>query len=59
MEKKSRCTLKALYSDIGGQFTSKEFDDFCEENDIHRELITPRTPDQNGVAEQKIEQWLK
>ena len=45
--------LKALCSDRGGEFTSKEFDAFYEENGIHREFSAPRTPDQNGVAEQK------
>jgi len=47
VEKQSGCSLKALHSDRGGEFTSKEFDDFCEKNGIHRELSAPRTPEKN------------
>lgn len=40
-------------TDRGGEFTSKEFNVFCEENGIRRDLSAPRTPQQNGVAERK------
>lgn len=45
--------LKALRTDRGGEFLSNEFIVFCDENEIHRQLTTPYTPHQNGVAEQK------
>ena len=35
----------------GGEFTSDEFFDFCEEHGIRREFSTARTPQQNGVVE--------
>ncbi|KAL4318116.1 hypothetical protein GQ457_18G020990 [Hibiscus cannabinus] len=52
-EKQSEKPVKALRTDKGGEFTSKDFWMFCEENGIHRELTTPYTPEQNGVAERK------
>ena len=39
--------------DRGGEFTSKEFQEFCETNGIRRFLTVPRSPQQNGVAEKK------
>lgn len=53
MEKQSRCHIKTLRTDRGGEYLSKEFNTFCEDNGIHRELTTPYTPQQNGVAERK------
>jgi len=43
--------IKCLRSDRGGEFTSNEFFDFCEEHGIRREFSTARTPQQNGVVE--------
>ena len=37
----------------GGEYTSKEFESFCKEEGIKRELTTPYNPQQNGVAERK------
>ncbi|KAA0059765.1 integrase [Cucumis melo var. makuwa] len=45
--------IKSLRSDRGGEFLSKNFNHFCKEHGIHRELTTPYTPEQNGVAERK------
>jgi transposase InsO family protein len=42
-----------LRSDNGGEYTSKDFSDFCKEAGIKRELIVPYNPQQNGVAERK------
>ncbi|RDY00253.1 hypothetical protein CR513_16593, partial [Mucuna pruriens] len=51
--KESGYVIKALRSDRGGEFTSKEFNEFCEKNEIRRPLTVPRTPQQNGVVERK------
>eukprot|EP00253_Pinus_taeda_P003625 PITA_03625 len=50
-EKQSGHKIKCLRSDRGGEFTSNEFFDFCEEHGIRREFSTARTPQQNGVVE--------
>ncbi|XP_022891768.1 uncharacterized protein LOC111406611 [Olea europaea var. sylvestris] len=42
-----------LGSDRGGEFTSKKFEKYCEENEIRRPLTVPYSPQQNGVAERK------
>ena len=36
-----------------GEFTSDEFNDFCKETRIKRELTIPYNPQQNGVEERK------
>ena len=45
--------IKTLRSDNGGEYTSKEFEAFCKDAGIKRELTTPYNPQQNGVAERK------
>jgi hypothetical protein len=45
--------FKCLRSDNGGEFTSKEFMDFCSEHGIRREFLIDKTPQQNGVIEIK------
>nr|GEV52305.1 hypothetical protein [Tanacetum cinerariifolium] len=40
-------------SDRGGEYNSKEFKGFCENNGIQRQLTAAYTPHQNGVAERK------
>lgn len=51
VEKQSGKSVKALHTDRGGEFLSKNFDEFCEENGIGRELTAPYTPEHNGVVE--------
>ncbi|CAL2253987.1 unnamed protein product [Prunus armeniaca] len=50
VELQSGYKLKKLRSDRGGEYTSVEFDSFCEDVGIERQLTTPYTPQQNGVA---------
>ena len=45
--------IRVLRLDNGGEYTSKEFMDFCAGEDIRRELTIPYNPQQNGVAERK------
>ncbi|KAL2230516.1 UNVERIFIED_CONTAM: hypothetical protein Sindi_1646000 [Sesamum indicum] len=42
--------MKALRSDCGGEFTSMEFNHFCETNGIHCPMMFPGLPQQNGVT---------
>ena len=43
--------LKTLRTDNGGEFTSAEFERHLQENGIRHQTTTPKTPEQNGVAE--------
>jgi hypothetical protein len=43
--------LKCLRSDNGGEYCSKEFDDYYSYHGIRREKTVPRTPQENGVSE--------
>jgi hypothetical protein len=45
--------IKCLRSDNGGEFTSKEFMDYCSSHGIKRQFSIARTPQQNGVVERK------
>ena len=45
--------IETLRTDNGGEYTSKEFEAFCKDAGIKRELTTPYNPQQNGVAERK------
>lgn len=50
-EKQSEHKIKVFRSDNGGEFISKAFRGYLEKNGIKRQLSTPYTPQQNGVAE--------
>ena len=58
VEKETQKSLKCLKSDRGGEFTSREFEELCNEKGIKRQTSTPRTPPQNGIAERRIDQLL-
>jgi transposase InsO family protein len=45
--------IKCLRSDNGGEFTSKEFMDYCNIHGIKRQFSVARTPQHNGVVERK------
>jgi transposase InsO family protein len=45
--------LKAVRSERGGDFMSRDFKEFCDEYGIKREYTIPRTPQQNGVVERQ------
>jgi hypothetical protein len=47
--------IRVLSSDNGGEYTSKEFVDYCATARIKKELTVPYNPRQNGVAEKKNE----
>jgi len=43
--------VKILRIDRGREYLSDMFKEFCEKKGIQRQLMIPRTPQQNGVAE--------
>ena len=45
--------IKCLRSNNGGEFTSKEFMDYCSRHGIKRQFSVARTPQHNGVVERK------
>jgi len=53
IEKEMDAYIKCLHADRGGEFTSQDFNDFCKENGIKRQLTAAYTPQQNRVIERK------
>ncbi|KAL9429389.1 hypothetical protein AB3S75_031241 [Citrus x aurantiifolia] len=53
VEKEVGGYIKCLRTDRGGEFTSFEFNEFCSQHGIKRQLTAAYTPQQNGVAERK------
>lgn len=45
--------IRSLRTDRGGEFTSQKFTNFCDVNEIKRQLTAAYTPQQNGVEERK------
>ena len=50
VEKESGKQVKALQSNIGGEYISNEFKDYCNKDGIRRELTVPHNSQQNGIA---------
>ena len=53
VENESSIKINYLRLDRGGDFTSREFNMFYEENGIKRQLSSPRTPEQNEISERR------
>lgn len=53
VEKQSGHYIKTLRSDNGKEYNSKEFDKFCENEGVERQLTVGYIPQQNGVSESK------
>ncbi|XP_027905827.1 uncharacterized protein LOC114165383 [Vigna unguiculata] len=53
VEKQSGKQIKVLRSDRGKEYTSREFDKFCEDESIKRQLTVAYTPQQNCVSKRK------
>ena len=46
-------SIKALRTDRGREYLSKQIEELCTEKGIIRQLTTPNKPQQNGVAERR------
>ena len=53
VEKQKCCGIKIIRSDRGGEYTSREFEEYCKNEDIHKQLTAGYTPQQNGVFERR------
>ena len=53
VEKETGLFVKCFRTDRGEEFNSNEFNDFCKQSGIKRQLTTAYTPQQNGVVERK------
>ena len=53
LEKETGKSLKSLRSNREGGFTSRKFEEFCNDRGIKRQTLAPRTPPQNGIVEQR------
>ena len=51
VERSTGRKLKAIRTDNGGEFTSKESEAHLTEEGVHHELTVPKNPEQNGVVE--------
>lgn len=51
IENQTNQKIKAIRSDGGGEYTSKEMQNFCAKYGIQHQMTTAYTPEQNGVAE--------
>jgi len=43
--------IRRLRTDNGGEYVSKEFENYLKSREIFHELTVPHSPEQNGVAE--------
>ncbi|KAM0065667.1 putative RNA-directed DNA polymerase [Helianthus debilis subsp. tardiflorus] len=50
-ERETKMSVGCLRSDNGGEYTSKEFNEYLKECRIKRQLTCSHTPQQNGVSE--------
>ena len=53
VENEMKLSIKVFRTDRGGEFTSSEFQAFCEGAGILRHLTAPYSPQQNGVVERR------
>ena len=55
IQNKKSLKIISIRSDHGGEFENKDFEMFCDEYGIEHNFSAPRTPQQNGVVERKID----
>ncbi|KAJ9561724.1 hypothetical protein OSB04_006884 [Centaurea solstitialis] len=59
VETESTNRVKMLRTDRGGEFTSRQFNEFCDKEGVKRQLTAPYTPQQNGVVERRNQTILE
>ena len=53
VEQETHTKLKCFRTDRGGEFTSNEFQTYCEKHGVKRHMTAPYSPQQNGVVERR------
>ena len=53
VEKQKGCSIKTIRSDRGGEYTSREFEEYCKNEGIQKQLTTGYTPQHNVVSERR------
>ena len=53
VEKQKGCSIKTIHSDRGGEYTSREFEEYCKNEGIQKQLTARYTPQQNGASERR------
>ena len=53
VENETHVKIKCLRYDNGGEFTSNEFNEFCETHGIKRQFSAAKNPQHNDVVERK------
>lgn len=53
VEREKRYLISTIQSDHGGEFESRAFEDFCNDQGDTHNFFAPRSPQQNGVVERK------
>jgi transposase InsO family protein len=53
VENQSSSRIQAIRSNNGKEYTSSEFNIYCEDAGIEHQLTTSYTPEQNGVSERR------
>ncbi|WVY91413.1 hypothetical protein V8G54_036927 [Vigna mungo] len=53
VEKEVEKHIKLIRTDGGGEYTSRDFEEFCKEHGIIHEVVAPYTPQHNGLAKRR------
>jgi transposase InsO family protein len=53
VEKETNQKMSCLRTDRGGEYLTSDYNTFCKQQGIKRQLTTDGTPQQNGLAERK------
>ena len=49
-EENKGCSIKTICSDRGGEYTSREFEEYCKNEGIQKQLTTGYTSQRNNVS---------
>jgi len=53
VEKQKGCRTKTIRSNRGGEYTSREFEEYCINEGIQKQFTAEYTPQQNGVSKRR------